>query len=230
LPPGAVLPSEGECASRLRQSSGEQRPDNTMANHQIPTATQIAHLQPWTSSSLSIKLDPKADSFRQQITGNFTGTTDEILRWVACKWGIDEDIVRAEAVVESHWHQKQMGDYTTDQRLCPPGTWDGMGCYQSYGILQIKYFYNKSAWPMSRDATAFNAEYTYGIIRYCYEGWATYLSERGHLPGYPAYQAGDIWGCIGRWYSGNWYDQSALDYSINVKNILINKPWLQTGF
>jgi hypothetical protein len=232
LPPGATLPSEAECASRVRRSPWEPRPDNLTANHRVPTAQQIAGLVPWNAAN---GLDPRADSLRRQITGNFTGTTDEILQWVACKWGIDEDIVRAEAVVESHWYQSQLGDNTNARSLCPPasgypGAWDGSSCYQSYGILQIKYIYNTTAWPMSRDDTAFNAEYMYGLIRTCYEGWTTYLHQRPPLPGYPPYHAGDIWGCVGRWYSGNWYDQPAIDYINKVKTALANQDWLQLGF
>ncbi len=222
LPPGSPLPSESECAARVRNSSFEPRPDNYAANHRVPTAAQIASLQPWDNS--------KADSLRQQITGNFTGTTDEILQWVACKWGIDEDIVRAEAVQESYWHQNAAGDYTTDQSLCPPGTWDGSGCYQSYGILQIKYIYNTSSWSMSRDDSAFSAEYMYGIIRACYEGWTDYLNDRTPLPGYPNYHAGDIWGCVGRWFSGGWYDQDAVNYINTVQTHYTNKEWLKPGF
>ena len=232
LPPGATLPSEAQCASRVRRSPWEPRPVNSAANHRVPTTRQIAGLVPWNEE---MSLNPKADSLRKQITGNFTGTTDEILQWVACKWGIDEDIVRAEAVVESHWYQSQLGDPTNDQSLCPPGSgypgaWDGSKCYQSYGILQIKYIYNKSAWPMSRVDTAFSAEYMYGLIRVCYDGWATYLHQRLPLPGYPSYRAGDIWGCVGRWFSGNWYDQPALQYISKVKTALANKAWRQPVF
>src|SRR6185437_11716667 len=154
LPPGSILPSESTCAARIAPSSFEPRPDNYTANHQVPTAAQIANLQPWNPL---IGMDSKSDSLRKQITGNYTGTTDEILQWVACKWGIDVNIVRAEAVTESNWHQSQLGDYTNNQSPCPPGTWNGSGCYQSYGILQIKYTYFKTEWPMSRQDTAFNA-------------------------------------------------------------------------
>ncbi len=227
LPPGSPLPSESECAARVRYSSFEPRPQNYTANHQVPTAAQIASLHPWDSS---MGQDIKADSLRQQITGNFTGTTDEILQWVACKWGIDEDIVRAEAQAESTWHQSTTGDFSTSQGLCPPGTWNGSGCYQSYGILQIKYIYNASSWSMSRDDTAFSAEYMYGIIRACYEGWTTYLSQRTPLPGYPNYQAGDIWGCVGRWYGGGWYDQGAVNYIKKIQTDYANKDWLKQGF
>lgn len=227
FPPGAVLPSEARCASSLKRSSFEPRPQNAQANQTVPTAQQIAGLAPWGAS---MGQDPRADALRKQITGNFTGTTDEILQWAACKWGFDPNLARAEAVVESYWRQNTTGDHTTDQSLCPPGTWDGQGCYQSYGILQIKYTFFKSAWPMARDDTAFSAEYMYGMIRACYEGWTTYLYNVTPLPGYPRYHAGDLWGCVGRWFSGSWYDQGAVDYIQKVKTALANKTWLTTGF
>lgn len=227
FPPGAVLPSEAQCAARIKRSSFEPRPQNAQANQTVPTAQQIAGLASWGAS---MGQNPLADNLRKQISGNFSGTTDEVLQWAACKWGIDPNIARAEAVIESSWTQSQRGDYTSDQTACPPGTWDGQGCYQSYGILQVKYIYFQSAWPMVRTDTAFNAEFMYGIIRACYEGWTTYLSQRTPLPGYPPYHAGDIWGCLGRWFSGGWYDQGAVDYIQKVKTALANKAWLQAGF
>ena len=227
LPSGTKLPSESECATRVRQYAWEPRPDNTAANHRVPTAQQISQLAPWGPA---IGVDPRADTLRRQITGDFTGTTDEILQWVACKWGIDEDIVRAEAIVESYWHQSQLGDWTTKRSYCPPGTWNGEGCYQSYGILQVKYFYFQSTWPMSHDDTAFNAEYVYAVIRTCFEGWTTYLNDLTPASGYPRYQAGDIWGCVGRWFSGGWYSPGAINYINNVKNHLANEDWFQPGF
>lgn len=227
FPPGAALLSEIRCSSSVKRSPFEPRPQNAQANQTVPTAQQIAGLAPWGAS---MGQDPRADALRKQITGNFTGTTDEILQWAACKWGFDPNLVRAEAVVESYWRQNTTGDHTTDQSLCPPGTWDGQGCYQSYGILQIKYTFFKSAWPMARDDTAFSAEYMYGMIRACYEGWTTYLYNATPLPGYPRYHAGDLWGCVGRWFSGSWYDQGAVDYIQKVKTALANKTWLQAGF
>jgi hypothetical protein len=226
-PPGSPLPSEAECAASVHRSSFEPRPQNNQANQSVPMAQQIADLAPWDAN---LGQSIQADSLRKQITGNFTGTTDEILQWVACKWGVNPDLVRAEAVIESYWKQSLQGDYTSDQTLCPPGTWDGKGCYQSYGILQIKYYYFKSAWPMNRDDTAFNAEYVYGILRACYEGWTTYLRNATPLAGYAPYHAGDIWGCLGRWYSGTWYNQGAVDYIQEVKTALADKTWLQAGF
>lgn len=227
LPPGSPLPSEAECAARVHRSSWEPRSANSAANARVPTADQIANLASWGPDR---GMDPKADALRKQITGNFTGTTDEILQWVACKWGFDPDIVRAEAVVESYWNQSQRGDYTTDQQYCPPGSWDGSGCYQSFGVLQIKWFYFKESFPMAQTDTAFNAEYVYGILRTCYEGWTTYLNDGKPLPGYSSYHAGDIWGCLGRWYSGWWYTQGAVDYIAKVKAALADRTWTSPNF
>ncbi len=227
LPPGSVLPSEQECSTRINHSAAEPRTDNETANHAIPTQQQIAQLAPWGDS---IGATTKADQFRKQITGNFTGTTGEILQWVACKWGVDENIVLAEAVIESDWHQNFLGDYTNDKKRCPPGQWDGSGCYQSYGVLQLTYTFFPTAWPMSRNNTAFSAEYVYGVIRTCYEGWTSYLAERKPLPGYSTYRAGDLWGCLGMWFSGGWYDSGAINYIDKVKKELVNKNWQESHF
>ncbi len=227
LPPGAALPSEAFCAAHVQRSTFEPRPGNQAANTRVPTSGQMAALSPWDAS---MGLAPKADQLRQQMTGRFTGTTDEILQWVACKWGVPVDVVRAEAVIESYWRQSQQGDTTSVQSDCPPGTWNGASCDQSYGILQIKYKYFGGAWPMSRDDTAFSAEYVYGMIRTCYEGWTTYLSDRAPLSGYAPYKAGDLWGCLGRWYSGDWYSQGAIDYIAKVKAAYNQKTWRAQGF
>lgn len=216
LPPGSALPSESQCAASITRSSFEPRPQNAAANQRVPTASQLAGL------------DPKQNPYAPQISGNFVGTTDEILQWVACKWGMDPDIVRAQAVVESYWVQSTQGGATTDQTICAPGTWDGKACYQYFGLLQLTYQYWKSAWPMMRDDTAFGAEYVYGLIRRCYDGQAQYNNTPA--PGYPRYHAGDIWGCMGAWYSGQWYPQSAMDYINAVKKYYTNKIWLQKGF
>jgi hypothetical protein len=227
LPPGSALPGDSTCSSQISRSSFEPRVDNYAANHQVPTAAQIANLHPWNPS---IGMDDRSDSLRRRITGNFTGTTDEILQWAACKWGIDAYIIRAQAVTESYWHESQLGDSTTNQSLCPPGTWNGSSCYQSYGILQIKYTYFQTEWPMSRNDTAFNADVVYGWLRNCYEGWADYLYQRTPVSGYPRYHAGDIWGCLGFWFSGSWYDQGAINYINVTKGHYAQKPWLQPGF
>ncbi len=216
LPPGSALPSEAECAARVQRSSWEPRPQNYDANHRVPSAAQLA------------QLDPRQNQYASQITGNFTGTTDEILQWAACRWGIDVDIVRAQAVIESYWNQSTQAGATTDRSICAPESWDGTQCYQFFGLIQLTYQYWKSAWPMMRDDTAFSVEYVYGLIRTCYDGQSNYTNTPA--AGYPAYAAGDIWGCIGAWYTGDWYAANGMDYIQNVKQTYTEKTWLKSGF
>jgi hypothetical protein len=40
-----------------------------------------------------------------RVSGAFTGKTDEIFQWGACKWGLPDDLLRAIAVRESTWYQ-----------------------------------------------------------------------------------------------------------------------------
>jgi autotransporter family porin len=177
--------------------------------------------------------DPRANRLiAPRVDGGFTGTTGEILRWVACKWGVDEDIVSAQAAVESWWRQSTKGDFATDASACPPG--HGLGvdgtagkCPQSYGILQTRYPYMKSAWPGIADSTAMSADLAYGIWRACFEGYETWLNtvEQGQH-----YAAGDAWGCVGRWFSGRWHTAASDGYVTKVRDYLGQKVWQQPNF
>jgi autotransporter family porin len=167
-----------------------------------------------------------------RVTGAFTGTTDEILQWAACKWGVDEDIVRAQAALESWWHQDAKGDWGSDPDRCPPG--HGLGvdgepglCPESWGLLQTRYPYEQSAWPGMADSSAFNVDTAYAIWRACFEGYEWWLNdvERGE-----EYGEGDAWGCVGRWFAGRWHTQPAEEYTIRVQEYLIERIWEQPDF
>ena len=95
-------------------------------------------------------------------------------------------------------------------------------CYQSYGILQIKGSSGNGTYPLSQTSTAFNADWSRAYLRACYEGYFTWLGG--------SYAAGDLWGCVGQYFSGSWYDAGAVDYINHVKNYYATKPWLQSGF
>jgi autotransporter family porin len=208
LPPGSALPGDAECAARVSRSSWEPRSDNATANN----TNVYAQGNRLTGSYLN------QYGYEQRVTGNFTGTTDEILQWSACKWGIDENIVRAQAVQEGYWHQSTLGD-------CRGGTVSATHGCQSVGILQVKGAdipaTHPGTWPYAYESTAFNADYTYAIWRACFEGKEDWLGN--------GYHAGDQWGCVGRWFSGDWYEGSP-DYIASVQNHMANKDWLQSGF
>ena len=161
LPPGSALPSDATCAAQVRPMA-ERRAINNTPNHTRGAA--VAGLA--------------------RVTGDFTGTTDEIIEWVACKWGIDEDIVRAQIAQESWWHQDAKGDLTSDQNACYPTFRTGSGqCPESIGLGQVRYQYHTLAFTNGYAAvsSAFNLDYTYSVWRGCYEGQLTWLNtvERG---------------------------------------------------
>lgn len=228
LPPGSALPGDSECAARILLSTWEPRPDNAAANQVLAGAPALATFRAdaWGG------VDARANTvLRQRVTGAFSGTTDEIIQWAACKWGIDVDVIRAQAAMESWWHQDTAGDLTADSALWPPGATcqDGTHCYQSYGLLQIKWVYWQSAWPISRDSTAFNADAALAWRRACYEGYIQWLSAAG-TAGYPGYGPGDLWGCVGQWFSGGWWDAGAVSYVANVQKDLQDRVWLGQYF
>jgi hypothetical protein len=215
---GTYPKSDAECAAAVSYSSWEPRPDNTAANNRTPTSSQLASFH-----APDVNGGVPASAF-DQVDGNFTGTTDEIMQWAACKWGFDPDLVRAIAIDESYWHQSSVGDYTSNESRCPPGTWNGSGCYQTYGLLQIKYPDYPGTWPMSRDDTAFSTEYKLAYQRACMNGKITQLIGTA---GYPNSNSDTmLWGCVGQWYSGGWYDSGAQTYIARIKTYMSQKVWL----
>jgi autotransporter family porin len=200
LPPGTPLPGDAECAARVRPAP-EVRPSNA-----VPNATRGV----------------SANDVYPRVTGDFTGTTDEILQWAACKWGIDEDIVRAQIVKESWWQMSANGD-------------NG----ESWGLGQVRVPYHQSAFENdnARRSSAYNVDYTYAVWRACYEGELGWLNtvERGRQ-----YAAGDEWGCLGVWFSGRWYTEAAITYieggptngygDVGVRQHLQRRTWEQADF
>ena len=101
LPPGAALPSDSTCASLANQSNfPETTPENINdgtgwnANHQIWTTPGYFYANAGRNG-----LAPSADFAR--VDGNYAGTTQDIIRWAACKWGVDEDWAYAHTAEET---------------------------------------------------------------------------------------------------------------------------------
>ena len=223
LPPGAKLPSGAQCARWVRaRPMAENKGANRRFNH-----TTGQHV----GRSFFAGDEPQADRLlAPRITGDFTGTTKEILRWAACKWGIAQNIVFAQAAVESWWLQTAKGDW--EGNGCPPGHGPGIDgrpglCPQSWGILQNRYPYETASWPGIERSTAMNADTAYAIWRSCYDGYETWLNTVTHVG---AYGAGDIWGCIGRWFAGRWHTAPAQQYIAQVKLYLRERIWTKPDF
>jgi hypothetical protein len=224
LRPGAKLPSDAHCARLVNASrQGENKHANKPYNKR-----RGRHV---TAKFLAGD-GPKARKLARRIDGDFTGTTIDILRWAACKWGIDQDIVFAQAAIESWWRQKQLGDWSTDASKCLAGHKLGQDgkpgeCPQSYGILQNRYPYEPGGWPAIAQSTAMNADAAYAIWRSCYNGYETWLNT---VPRGSQYHKGDVWGCVGRWDAGRWRTPKALHYIARVKKYLREKIWLTPDF
>lgn len=193
---GTSLPrSDAYCASQV-QPYAERVPANTTANHTVPSG-QI-QFGPWAQRIANFA----------HVDGNFTGTTDEILEWAACKWGWNQDYAKAEAFVESTWRQSEVSG-------------------GSYGILQVKVSAGGSSpsantgwggYPWVQESTALDADAQMAYLRACYDGDTTWLGN--------GYTAGDAWGCIGSWYSGDWHSAAADGYISRVQAALNSQAWL----
>jgi autotransporter family porin len=153
-----------------------------------------------------------ANSLYPRVTGNFTGTTDEILQWAACKWGIDEDVVRAQIAKESWWHMSTVGD-------------NG----ESFGLGQVRVPYHGTAFANNnaKVSSAYNVDYTYAVWRECYEGRLGWLNDVEHTG---TYAAGDANGCLGVWFAGRWRTADANTYIAAVQSYLSERVWESANF
>ena len=145
---GAVLPSGAECAARVRDV-GEIRPENAVENNRRGSRANANTRSDWSKFA--------------RVDGDFVGSTDEIIQWAACKWGIDEDIARAQVIKESYWYQSSNGD-----------------AGESWGLGQVRDTAHQSAFQYSvnaRTSSAYNLDYTYASWRACYEGVYTWLNN-----------------------------------------------------
>ena len=208
LPVGATLPADEYCSAHVRPTP-EVRKANATFN--------------LTSGATA----PPQTGYFARVTGNFTGTTDEIIQWTSCKWGIDEDIVRAQVAKESWWYQKAVSDWSTAPTHCAPGHGIGVDgkkgqCPESIGLLQLRFPYIPDAFPTVTVSSAYNMDYALAYRRQCFEGLDTWLNtvERGS-----DYAAGDLWGCIGTWFAGRWHTAAADQYMNAVQDYLSQRVW-----
>jgi hypothetical protein len=197
-PAGADPLADVAAAARVRESRWEPRRGNAEENQRRPSDDQIEDFR-----RRSVMLN------RDEVTGRYRGTTDEIIQWAAHKWGFDPDLFRAVAYVESRWRMSAVGD-------------GGL----SFGLFQMKRTYHCCV-PLSSRYTAFNADYYGGILRSYFDGRERWLNdeERGER-----YTAGDLWGSVGAWYAGRWRTAAANGYIRDVQRVVRNEPWRDGDF
>jgi hypothetical protein len=231
LPVGsyASLPSDAQAAAQVYRSTWEPRPSNARYNHTIPVHLALRRENPAAQA-----YDPRWNTYvLGRITGDFTGTTDEIFQWVAAKWGLPDNLIRTVAYVESTWYQSNYGDFVDEASECLPG-YRTLPCPVTFGIVGTKSTSWPGIFPWNRDSTAAAVDVLGGWLRGCYEGWVWWLSTENRSRG--VYHAGDMWGCVGAWYSGNWLDGTPSEpgtgegYIANAQHWYTVRPWLNPGF
>lgn len=216
----AGLPrSEAYCADNIILNKWEPTSHGNM-QYNIPRDDVPTN---WTDSRFSWwNSFPNWLTKRAQVTGHFVDsdgsvpTTTELISFAACRWGVDEDLIRAVAVQESDWHQHFWGDRCnqTDDSL-------GIG---SYSIIQIKNFNcsNEGDWGGFRrtyDSTPFALDFYGAAMRGCLDRnfWYNYGTTVS------TDTSGMIRGCVGAWFSGDFSPTST--YTNSVYQHLANRDW-----
>lgn len=263
LPAGSWrdLPGDRRCAERVRRSAWEPRPDNVLPNHrrpdpaavrrafrERPRATQGAYAEQWDRWLLP------------RVSGQFTGTTDEVLQWAACKWGVADNVLRAVAVRESGWYQYQVypdgscvvgsgcGDLFEEvprsaRRYCTQVAASFSvrareavqeHCPRTFSILGVMAWHDPQ-WgrmPGNQNGTF---PFTVDSTAFAADYYGAFV--RGCLEGWVrwlantgAYQPGDLGGCLGAWYAGAWDSVEARDYRARVAAEAQARTWLDSDW
>jgi len=255
----ASLPGNDTCANEVHRSAWEPRSDNNKRNHVMPDPAAVHDSFAARPVAVAGAYDAHWDSWLlKRVDGQFTGTTDEILQWGACKWGLSDNMLRAVAVRESTWYQyltypsgRPVTEWGSGDMM-PAGTagaavfCDGIArygydyqrdfgpaiCPETFSVVGVKAWQNprwgamsdnqNGTFPFSRDSTAFAVDYLASQLRGCFEGWQVWLGNTGAK----GYAAGDMWGCVGAWYAGDWHSATAQGYISRVQNEETNRTWL----
>jgi hypothetical protein len=100
------LPGDHLCATQIHRSTWEPRPVNAKPNAFMPNAAAVHRALRTRPRNTTGAYDARWDSWLlPRVDGQFKGTTDEILQWGACKWGLPDNLLRSIAVRESTWYQ-----------------------------------------------------------------------------------------------------------------------------
>ncbi|HVS28231.1 MAG TPA: hypothetical protein VHE14_01690 [Solirubrobacteraceae bacterium] len=232
-PVGSKPLSDSQAAALVTRTP-ENRPENASANNYVPSDAELKAFHSATDESGRRADD--VNPLRTYVTGRpglSNPSTDDLLQWGAHKWGIPEDIVRAQAVVESWWRQSALGDRTAVQpswvpqyppQAQIPGSND---VWQSMGILQVRWspdgLIHPGTEPLRWKSVAFNIDYYGSIIRYYYDGRCDWCG--------PGYAPGQDWNSLGGWFNPSpWNNQGAQGYVATLKQRLAERTWATPDF
>jgi hypothetical protein len=247
--PSTFKPLSDKAAAALVSPEPETRPDNSKpysiggvayppANWYVPTNSQLAKFRS-AKDSLGepvLRLNPYL-RYVDGRDGLTHPTTDELIQWGAHKWGIPENWLRAEYVLESYWNQWMRGDLNTvsasDYGKYPvqarvSGT---PQVYQSLGITQVRWAPNgefgAGTEPLRWESTAFNIDEQGAMVRFMYdnpEGSRKSWGDRSYVPC-------EQWNSIGAWFAPYpWGNAGQAHYVKSVQTNLATTIWKSSGF
>jgi hypothetical protein len=204
LPPHAALPDVSLCIDEVNNSpTPETAPwnidDGTGYNSNLPPSENIPdYFYEYAPGGSEL---PASDF--SKVDGNYTGSTNDLIRITACKWGINENYIRAQAWIESGWHQdcaaahggtdcNEGGDLNN-----PPGdpetplgiftgfdNFGGANHYDSWSMLQTKVYYDWMTWPMIEESNPFGLDFRFAEMRGCLNGdQYDYFDYQSHKSG-----------------------------------------------
>jgi hypothetical protein len=227
--PGTT-PLSDSAAAALVTHEPETRPGNVTANDYVPTSAQLqAFYSAVKPSGVTVVQNNPSDAYVTGRPGLSNPSTDDLIQWAAHKWGIPEDWLRAEMVLESGWNQSGLGDLTTVSSgwysLYPPQAQASSSqVYQSMGISQIRWAPDGSdstgTEPLRWESTAFALDYLAATIRWYYDGDCSWCGS--------GYSAGQQWNSVGAWYEPYpWNNSGQQWYAQQVQSALANRTWTQ---
>jgi hypothetical protein len=206
--------------------SGENRPQNTQQNAEAPTAAELELFRSATDASGRTPAQYNANFAR--VTGGAARyglrSTDDLIEWAAYKWGVPEDLVRGQMVMESGWSMLQKGDRrdwgTPVASLYPAlAVIDSDSVWESLGIAQIRWRHtvpwNPGVEPLRWQSTAFALDYSQALIRYYFDGYCDWCGA--------GYTAGDADGAYRTYVSGSWSEGQW--YADGVRSNAASKTW-----
>jgi hypothetical protein len=263
LPPGSwqSLPSDDACTQRVHRSLWEPRPDNTQPNHRMPDEAQVHAALATRPRAVQGAYSARWDQWLlPRVTGHFTGTTDEVMQWAACKWGLSDNLLRAIAARESGWYQYEVypdgacvvksgcGDMFVKasrhtRAFCSmTGRFDASyeddyppgRCPKTFSIVGVMSWQDPS-WGRMEDNQNGTFPFSRDSTAFALDYVGAFL--RGCYEGWVTwlrhsghYRAGNMEGCVGAWYDGTWLAPVARDYVDRVWRAQRERPWLRPGW
>jgi hypothetical protein len=247
--PSTFHPLSDAAAAGLITHQPETRPDNarsyTLDGVTYPATTRYvpsdAQLKRFRAARTSLgqnvlQFNPYL-RFVDGRDGLANPSTDDLIQWAAHKWGIPENWLRAEYVLESYWSSYQLGDVEpvsrSDYQRYPlqsrvPGR---LQAYQSLGITQVRWA--PSGWvgagtePLRWESMAFNIDYQAAMVRFFYDnpgGSRTSWRDATYSPC-------QKWNSIGGWFASYpWLSAGQAKYVSAVQGNLARTAWRSGDF